>query len=162
MQSPVPAFVRSLTALSACLDKAEAWCAERSIDPAVLGVSRLFPDMLPMAKQVQIACDHAKGACARLSETEVPSHPDTEVTLPELRDRIAKTIKFINELDEAGFAGADDRVINLKLRTRELALPGAVYLSGFALPNFYFHVTTAYNLMRHNGVPLGKADFIGA
>ncbi len=161
MQSPVPTFERTLTAMSACLDKAEAWCAEHGVDPAVLAGSRLFPDMFPLAKQVQVACDHAKGAAARLTGAEVPNHPDTEVTLADLRARIAKTVSYINGVDAAGFATADDRTINLKLRTRELNLPGTVYLSGFALPNFYFHATTAYNIMRHNGVPLGKADFMG-
>jgi hypothetical protein len=162
MQSPVPTFERTLTALSACLDKAETWCKDHNVDPAVLAGSRLFPDMFPLSKQVQIACDHAKGAAARLTGAEAPNHPDTEVTLADLRDRIATTISYITTVDDAGFAGAEDRTINLKMRTRELNLPGAVYLSGFAMPNFYFHATTAYNIMRHNGVPLGKGDFMGA
>ncbi len=162
MQSPIPTFERSLTALSACLDKAETWCTEHNVDPVVLAGCRLIADMLPLSKQVQLACDHAKGAVARLTGAEVPSHPDTEVTLAELRDRIAKTISYIKGVDEAGFTGAEDRTINLKMRTRELNLPGTVYLSSFAMPNFYFHATTAYSIMRHNGVPLGKGDFMGA
>ncbi len=162
MQNPVPYFTRSLNALSAILDKAEAYAAAKKFDPAVLVNARLYPDMLPLWRQVTIACDHAKGASARLGGVEVPSFPDEEKSLADLQARIAKTLAFIATVPEAGFEGAETRTINLKAGQRDLSFPGGDYLSGFAIPNFYFHMTTAYNILRKNGVELGKLDFMGA
>jgi hypothetical protein len=161
MQSVVPYFTHSLKALAAILTKAEAHCAQRKIDPAVLLSDRLFPDMLPFTRQVLIACDHAKAAPARLTGAEVPSYPDTETTFADLHARIQKTLDFIGGIPEASFKGAEDRTIDLKAGSRELSLPAPVYLAQFAIPNFYFHMTTAYNILRHNGVELGKGDFLG-
>lgn len=160
MENPVPMFARTLRALSNVLAKAEAHCAERKIDPAVLIAARLFPDMLPLSRQVMIASDHAKGMAARLTGTENPRFEDTETTFPELRARIARTLDFLATIPAAGFADADGRAIHLKAGPRELDFTGADYLTGWAIPNFYFHVTTAYNILRHNGVPLGKTDFL--
>lgn len=162
MQSPVPTFAHSLKALSAILKKAEASCAAQKIDPAVMAVQRLYPNMLPLTRQVLIACDHAKGAAARLSGTENPSFADTETTFADLQARIQKTLDFIATVPEAAFKDAETRVINWKAGSREMSMPGAAYLSFYALPNFYFHMTTAYNILRHNGVEIGKVDFLGA
>jgi uncharacterized protein len=162
MQSPMPFFLRSLTALSAIIAKADAHCAANKINPAVLFNDRLYPNMLPFAVQVQIACDHVKGAAARLTETENPKFEDNAATFADLQDRIARTIAFVQSVPEAAFEGAENRTVSLKAGPRELSFPGAVYLSGYAIPNFYFHMTTAYNILRHNGVELGKTDFLGA
>lgn len=162
MQSPMPAFLRSLTALSAIIAKADAHCAVNKINPAVLFNDRLYPNMLPFAVQVQIACDHAKGAAARLTETENPKFEDNAATFADLQDRIARTIAFIQSVPDAAFEGAESRTISLKAGPRELSFPGDFYVSGYAIPNFYFHMTTAYNILRHNGVELGKTDFLGA
>lgn len=160
MESPVPLFARTLNALSNILAKAEAHCAERRIDPAVLIGARLFPDMLPLSRQVMIATDHAKGMAARLTGTENPRFEDVETTFPELRARIARTLDFLDSVPAGGFADADARPIHIKAGAREFDFTGADYLRIWAIPNFYFHVTTAYNILRHNGVPLGKADFL--
>jgi hypothetical protein len=153
-------FARTLNALAALLTKAEAHCAERKIDPAVLCAARLFPDMFPLTRQVMIATDHAKAASARLTGTENPRFEDVETTMPDLRARIDKTVAFIREFDDAAFTGAEDRTISFKAGPRELTFTGAQYLPAWAIPNFYFHATTTYNILRHNGVPLGKADFL--
>lgn len=162
MQSPVPFFIRSLTALSAILDKAEAHADARKIKPDVIPQLRLIADMLPLWRQVVIAADHAKGAAARLSGTELPAYPDTETTLAELRERIAKTIAFIGAIPESAFDGAEARTITLRSGQRELSFPATEYLYGFAIPNVYFHITTAYAILRANGVEIGKTDFLGA
>lgn len=161
MQSPVPFFTHSLTALSKILDKAEAHAAARNLKPEVLPQSRLIADMLPMWRQVTIACDHAKGAAARLAGHEVPTFADTETTLAELKDRITKTIAFIQKLPDAAFDGAEARTIAVKAGPRELTFPATQYLHGYAVPNFYFHMTTCYNILRANGVEIGKVDFLG-
>lgn len=158
----IPPLTRSLTALGAILAKADAHCAAQKIDPAALTTFRLFPDMLPFTKQVQLACDFACRTPARLTGADVPSHPDTETTLEELKLRVATALAYVGTFTEAAFAGADSREITLKMRHGELQFTGQVFLSEFALPNFYFHATTAYNILRHNGVVLGKADFMGA
>ncbi|MBI1219773.1 MAG: DUF1993 family protein [Rhodobacteraceae bacterium] len=158
----IPAFTRSLKALDAILTKAEAHCAAKKIDPAVMVSLRLYPDMLPFTRQVLIACDHAKGASARLAAAEVPSFPDTETTFAELHARIAKTLDFISGFTPESYAGAADRMIAIKVGGREMEFPAATYLASYAVPNFYFHMTTAYAILRHNGVELGKTDFIGA
>jgi hypothetical protein len=161
-QASVPVFQRTLKALDAILDKAVAYAAERKIDPAVLIAARLAPDMLPLASQVQLSSDHAKGCPARLAGVPVPSFEDTEKTFPELKARIQKTLDFIGSLKAEQIDGSEGRDITLKTRTRELNFKGQDYLLFFAYPNFYFHVATAYDILRHNGVPVGKLDFLGA
>jgi len=159
-QASAPAFQRTLKALDAILDKAAAYAEERKIDPLVLTSARLAPDMLPLTRQVQFASDTSKGACARLAGLEVPSFADTETTFPELKARIAKTLDFIATVSPGQIDGSEDRDIVLKAGADELTFKGQDYLVSLALPNFYFHVTTAYAILRHNGVPLGKRDYL--
>jgi hypothetical protein len=158
----VPVFIARLKALSGLLTKGEANAAERKIDPNVFVTARLAPDMLPLTKQVQIATDHAKGAGSRLSGRETPRYEDNETTFAELQARIAKTIAFLDTLKPEEFEGSEARQINLKAGPRELSFVGKDYLLNFALPNFYFHMTTAHAILRHNGVPIGKLDYMGA
>ncbi|TLY49738.1 MAG: DUF1993 domain-containing protein [Gammaproteobacteria bacterium] len=158
----VPTCSRMLGAMSALLDKAEAYATQKKFEPAVLLNSRLAPDMFPLTRQVQIACDMAKGAAARLTGAEVPSYPDTETTLAELKARIAKTLAFVNSFDAAKYAGSEDHDIVLKMRTGEQRFKGLPYLRDYVLPNVYFHVTMVYAILRHNGVDIGKMDFLGA
>jgi hypothetical protein len=160
-QASAPRFVNTLKNLSSILDKAQAHADAKKIDPRVLTAARLFPDMFAMSRQVQSACDTAKGAVARLAGVEVPAHEDTEQTFEELKARIAKTIKFIETIQPAQVDGSEDREVVLKFRSGEVKFKGMQYLLGQALPNFYFHVTTAYNILRHNGVEVGKKDYIG-
>ncbi len=160
-QASAPRFVNMLNNLSAILDKAQAHAEARKIDPAVLTACRLYPDMFPFTRQVQTACDTAKGAVARLGGVEVPKHEDSEQTIAELKARIAKTIAFIETVKPAQIEGSEEKAIVLKIGPRELRFTGLQYLLGFALPNFYFHAATAYDILRHNGVELGKRDFIG-
>jgi hypothetical protein len=159
-QASVPAFQRSLKALDAILDKAAAFAEERKIDPAVLTSARLAPDMHSLTRQVQFASDTSKGAVARLAGLDVPGFADTETTLPDLKARIAKTLEFIATVRPDQIDGSEGRDISLKAGSRELSFKGQDYLVTFALPNFYFHVTTAYAILRHNGVPIGKLDFL--
>jgi hypothetical protein len=161
-QASVPVFQRTLKALDVILDKAAAYAAERKIDPNVLLTARLYPDMFALTRQVQIATDHAKGASARLAGVDVPNFSDTEATFPDLKARIAKTLEFIASVKPAQIDGSEGRDISLKAGPRELNFKGQDYLLFFALPNFYFHVTTAFAILRHNGVPVGKLDFLGA
>ena len=158
----VPTVNRMLGNLSKFLDKAEAFATAKKIEPAVLLNSRLAPDMFPLTRQVQIAADMTKGAAARLSGTEIPKFEDNETTIAELKARIAKTLAFVNGVDSAKFAGAEDRDITLQTRTGEVRSKGLNYLRDYVLPNVYFHATAAYLILRHNGVELGKNDFIGA
>jgi hypothetical protein len=160
-QASTPRFANILRNLSAILDKAEAHCAAKKIDPAALATYRLYPDMFPFTRQVQIACDSAKGAVARLAGVEIPKHEDTEQTFAELKARIAKTIDFIESVPASKIDGTEDKEIVMQMRSGERRFKGMQYLLGHAYPNFYFHVTTAYNILRHNGVDVGKADFIG-
>jgi len=160
-KASAPRFVNTLTNLSAILDKAQAHAEAKKIDPVALINFRLYPDMFPMKRQVQIACDTAKGAVARLAGVEIPKHEDTEETFAELKARIAKTIAFIETIKPAQIDGSEDKNIHLKLGPREVDYKGMQYLLGFVLPNFYFHVTTAYDILRHNGVELAKRDYIG-
>ena len=160
-QASAPRFANLLKNLSAILDKAQAHVDAKNIDAAALTTYRLFPDMFPLTRQVQIACDAAKGAVARLAGVEVPKHADTEQTFAELKARIARTIDFINTIKPAQIDGSEGREILLKLGGKEVKFTGMQYLLGHALPNFYFHVTTAYNVLRHNGVEIGKRDYIG-
>ncbi|MGB5080017.1 MAG: DUF1993 family protein [Burkholderiales bacterium] len=160
-QASAPRMVNILKNLSAILDKAQAHIEAKKIEPAVLTHFRLYPDMLPMKRQVQIACDTAKGAVARLAGVEVPKHDDTEETFAELKARIAKTVAFIETIKPAQIDGSEEKNIHLKLGAREVDWKGMQYLLGQALPNFYFHVVTAYDILRHNGVEIGKRDYIG-
>ena len=160
-QASAPRFVNVLKNLSAILDKTQAYVDAKKIDPTVLTSSRLYPDMFTMARQVQTACDTAKGAVARLAGVEIPKFEDTEQTLAELKARIAKTIDFIDSVKAGQIDGSEDKPIVLKIRGQEVKYTGMQYLLGFAHPNFYFHVTTAYDILRHNGVEIGKRDYIG-
>ena len=160
-QASAPRFVNTLKNLSSILDKAQAHTDAKKIDPRVLTAARLFPDMFAMSRQVQSACDTAKGAVARLAGIEIPVHEDTEQTFEELKARIAKTMTFIQTIQPAQVDGSEDREVVLKFRSGEVKFKGMQYLLGQALPNFYFHVTTAYNILRHNGVEVGKKDYIG-
>jgi len=157
----VPVFIHFLTSLSAVLKKAEDHCAAKKIDPAVMLGLRLTPDMFPLSRQVQIASDAAKGAGARLAGIAVPSFPDDEKTFEELQARIAKTIAFLNSLAKAQFEGAESRAISLKAGGREMNFDGgASFLETWAKPNFFFHLTTAYAILRQAGVELGKRDYL--
>ncbi len=158
----VPTANRMLGNLSTFLDKAEALATAKKIDAAVLLNSRLAPDMLPLTRQVQIATDMAKGAAARLTGTEIPKFEDNETTIAELKARIAKTLAFVNSVDAAKFGGSEDREVTLQTRTGDRHFKGLNYLRDYVLPNVYFHTTTTYAILRHNGVELGKNDFIGA
>ena len=160
-QASVPRFVNILGNLSNILDKAQAHVDAKKLDPAALTAYRLFPDMLPMAKQVQIACDTAKGVVARLSGVEAPVYEDNEQTLGELKARIAKTIAFVKTMTPAQIDGTEDKAIVTKRGDKETHYKGMQFLLGHALPNFYFHVTTTYNILRHNGVEIGKRDYLG-
>ena len=160
-QASVPRFVNILGNLSNILDKAQAHVDARKIEPAALTTYRLFPDMLPMAQQVQIACDAAKGVVARLAGVEIPVHEDNEKTLADLKARIAETIAFIQTVTPRQIDGTEDKEIVIKRHDQETRYKGMQFLLGHALPNFYFHVTTTYNILRHNGVEIGKKDFIG-
>jgi len=160
-QASAPRFASMLRNLSALLDKGQAYCDARKIEPAAISGARLYPDMYPLTRQVQIACDTAKGAVARLAGIEIPKHEDTEQSFAELKGRIAKTLDFIGSVKPASIDGAEEREIVLKMRGGERKFSGLQYLLGFAYPNFYFHVTTAYNILRHNGVEIGKMDFVG-
>jgi hypothetical protein len=161
-QASAPRFAHMLRSLSALLDKAQAHCEAKKIDPLALTQFRLYPDMFPLTRQVQIACDTAKGAVARLAGADIPKHEDTEQTFADLKARIAKTVDFIESVPAAKVDGTEDKEVVLKMRAGDMKFTGLQYLLGFAYPNFYFHVTTAYNILRHNGVELGKRDFLGA
>jgi hypothetical protein len=156
-----PRFASMLRNLDAILGKAQAHAAAKKIDPAVLMSARLFPDMLPFVKQVQIATDHAKGAVARLAGVEVPRFEDTEQNFDELRARLAKTIAFVESFSAEQIDGSEDREITLRAGGKDLVFKGMPYLIGYAIPNFYFHLVTAYNILRHNGVEIGKGDYLG-
>ena len=159
--SSIVPLSHSLKSLSAILKKAEAYCEARKIDPNALLTARLYPDMLPLNRQVHIATDQAKGCGARLTGIAVPSYPDEEKTFAELQARIAKTLDFIGSLKREQFADAATRTVTIKIGGKDTEMTGAAYMSSAVLPNFYFHMTTAYNILRHNGVELGKGDFLG-
>src|SRR3990172_3439831 len=160
-QSSVPVFVRMLNNLAEILKKAAAHAETKKIDPAVLLQTRLYPDMFALARQVQIATDTAKGCAARLAGVEPPRYEDKESSFPELLARIEKTIAYAKSIKPDQIDGSEDRPIVLKVRDQSINFNGLAYLLNFALPNFYFHVATAYDLLRHNGVELGKQDFLG-
>lgn len=157
----VPPVAKTLQSLMVILDKGAAHCQARQIDPSVFLQSRLFPDMFPLTKQVQIATDMVKGGAARLAGQTIPKYDDTEATFAELQARIQRTIDFLHTFQPEQIDGSETREIVIPLRDREVRMPGQAYLSTWVLPNFYFHVTTAYNLLRHGGVEIGKRDFLG-
>ncbi|MFN3280202.1 MAG: DUF1993 family protein [Tabrizicola sp.] len=158
----VAVFDRFLSALSAILDKAEAHCAARRIAPEVILAARLFPDMFSFTRQVQLACDFAARGTARLAGQEPKSFPDTETSFAELRDRIAATRGYMGSFQPADFAHAETREIHFKAGGHDMMLKGDEFLSFYTLPQFFFHVATAYDILRHNGVELGKRDYMGA
>jgi len=158
----IPVFKQMLTALSDVLAKAEAHATEKNIQPEALLQARLFPDMLPFTRQVQIAVDFAKGASARLAGLEIPKYDDTETTFAELQALLAKALAFIGSIKPEQVDGNEELQIVLRPGTpKEKTLSGQTYLLGYSLPQFFFHVTTAYDLLRHNGVEIGKRDFMG-
>jgi len=160
-QASVPAFLSMLKNLTAIIDKAEAFAAEHKIAPEVLINWRLAPDMFPFSRQVQIAADFAKGTTARLAGAEVPSYPDEEKTFAELKARIAKTMKFVEGFSAKDIDGSEGRDITLTIGGQQMHFKGQPYLVHFSLPNFYFHATTAYAILRRCGVEIGKRDFLG-
>jgi hypothetical protein len=160
-EASIPAFARTLENLSQILRKAEAYAESKKIEKQVLIDARLAPDMFPLARQIQIASDSVKGAAARLTGSEIPSYPDTETSFAELQERIAKTLKFIQGFKPEQFDGSETRDIVVKGRNHERRFNGRDYLFSFVIPNFFFHVTTAYAILRHNGLEIGKADYLG-
>lgn len=160
-ENSVPVFIRLLDALAGVLKKGQQFAAERKVAESVLLQSRLACDMFPLTRQVQIACDMAKGGGARLAGVPVPSWPDDEVDFAQLFARIEKTKQFLSSLDKAAFEGSESRTVSLKIAGNEMEFVGQPYLLLFVLPNFYFHLTATYAILRHNGVPLEKRDFIG-
>lgn len=161
-EASVPVFTQILNSLAAIIDKAETHANEKNIDPAALLQARLYPDMFPFARQVQVATDFAKGCSARLAGVEVPSYEDTEKSFAELRERIARTLAFINDLPRDAIEASDQRDIVTGSGAKVREFKGQDYLVHYAMPHFYFHATTAYALLRHNGVEIGKKDFIGS
>jgi uncharacterized protein len=161
-ESSVPAFLQILGSLSGILDKVDAHCAAKNIQPSVLLGSRLFPDMLPLTRQIQIACDFAAKACARLTGTEVPSTPDTETSFAELKQRLGNTMAYVKDFKPAQFDGAEGREVSFPAGPdKTMTLKGQQFLSHYVFPNFYFHAATAHGILRHNGVEIGKRDFLG-
>lgn len=160
-QASIPGFLRMLGNLSAILDKAAAHAEAKKIDPAVFINARLAPDMFPLSRQVQIATDMVKGCAARLAGIEVPRYEDNETSFADLQARIAKTIAFIQSVSASQIDGSEDRQITLKFGSRELSFLGQAYLLDFVLPNFHFHLTTTYAILRHNGMEIGKMDYVG-
>jgi hypothetical protein len=157
----VPTMIRGLENLAALLEKAAAHAEAKKIAPEVLVNARLFPDMFPLSKQVQIASDSAKGGCARLAQAEIPSYEDNETTFAQLVERVRKTIAFLKTLKPAQFEGAETRTVTWKVRAGERSMVGQPYLFTHVLPNFFFHCVTTYDILRHNGVDIGKGDFLG-
>ncbi len=160
-QASVPVFSRMLTNLATCLNKAAKHCEDKKIDPGALLNARLYPDMFHLVKQVQVATDMAKGGVAWLAGQEPPVYEDTEKSFADLAARIEKTIAFINTFQPGQIDGTEEKEITLKMRSGEVKFKGQAYLQNFVYGNFYFHVTTAYALLRHNGVEVGKRDYLG-
>jgi hypothetical protein len=160
-QISIPVFTHVLNSLSNILNKGAAHAEAKKIDPTVFINDRLAPDMFPLSRQVQIATDAVKGCAARLANVEIPSFADTETSFPELQERVAKTLAFIKTITPEQVNGSEDREVTLKVRGNDIQLKGLAYLNHFALPNMYFHVTATYAILRHNGVELGKMDFLG-
>ena len=160
-EASIPVFRQKLDCLAAILKKAEAHAAEKKVDPSVLLQARLFPDMFPVVKQVQIAADMAKSAAANLAGVEPPRFEDTETTFAELAARIERTQRYLDGFKAEQIDGTEDKDINLNLGGNKITFKGQRYLLGFVNPNFYFHLTTAYAILRHCGVEVGKRDFLG-
>ena len=160
-QASVPVFIRMLNNFAAILEKAAAHAEAKKIAPAVLLNSRLYPDMFPLSRQVQIASDTAKGGAARLAGTEPPKYEDNETTFPELIERLRKTIAYLNTLKPAQIDGSEKRAVTLKVRDEMLTFEGLTFLLNRVLPNLYFHISTAYAILRHSGVEIGKKDYLG-
>ncbi len=160
-EATVASSTRALEALAAILEKAQAHAEAKKIDPEVLLSARLYPDMFPLSRQVQVASDAAKGGAARLAQQAAPAFEDNEKTFPELIERCRKTVAYLKTLTAAQFEGAEDRTVTWKTRSGEKSMVGQPYLLHQVLPNVYFHVTTAYDILRHNGVEVGKKDFLG-
>ena len=160
-EASIPVFVHTLTNLKAILQKGVQYAEARKFDPNVFASARLFPDMLPFPRQIQIACDAAKGAAARLTGTEAPRFEDVETTIPELIARIDKTVDYLKGFQPEQFEGSEERIVTIKTSRNEHTFKGLIYLRHWAIPNVFFHVTTAYNLLRESGVEIGKADFLG-
>jgi uncharacterized protein len=159
----VPAYLQMLNSLSGLLTKAEAHCSAMKIEPEVLLGARLYPDMLPFTKQIQLVTDFATKGCARLTHSEVPSTPDTEKTFEDLKQRLAKTIDYVKSFKPTQFEGADAKDVTFPAGPdRSITMKGQQFLSAFSFPNFYFHAATAHGILRHNGVEIGKRDFLGA
>ncbi len=161
-QASIPVFIRMLGNLSTILDKALAHAEAKKIDPAIFINARLTPDMFPLSRQVQIATDMVKGCAARLAGIEVPSYEDNETTFADLQARIAKTVTFLQSVSDGQINGSEERTVTLKLRDKEVNFIGQPYLLDFVLPNFYFHITATYAILRHNGVEIGKMDYLGS
>ena len=161
-QALVPPALQMLSALAAVLEKAEASAAARKIEPGVLLQSRLYPDMFPLVRQVQVATDAVKGGAARLAGVPVPSWPDIEASFEDLQARLKKAMDYLKSFKPAQIDGSEERAISFTAGSRQMNFKGQGYLLGWVFPNFYFHVTTAYAILRHNGVDLGKRDFLGA
>jgi hypothetical protein len=157
----VGVFMPMLKNLAALLDKGAASAAARKFEPAVLASARLAPDMLPLTRQVQLACDFAKNSTARLAGQEPPKFEDNESTLPELQARIEKTLAWLATVPPGAVDGSEERDITIPLRDRKLEFKGLPFLQRWVLPNFYFHLVTAYDILRHNGVDVGKQDYLG-
>lgn len=157
----IPTFIRALTNLADVLQKGAAHCEAKKIDPSVLVNARLFPDMFPLAKQVQIAADAAKGGAARLAQVQPPAFEDNETTFAELIERAKKTIAYLETLKPEQIDGSEDRTVSWQTRTATKSMQGQPYLLLHVLPNLFFHCTTTYNILRHNGVEIGKQDFLG-
>jgi hypothetical protein len=160
-RASIPVYVHMLEALSGVLDKAAAFAATKKVDPSVLLNARLAPDMFPLTRQIQIACDFAKGPAARLAGIEVPKWDDNEASFDQLKARIAKTVDYVKGFQPAQIDGSETRTVEITVGGQPMKFAGVDYLFGFAMPNFYFHVTTAYAILRHNGVEIGKRDFMG-
>jgi len=160
-QASAPVYTQTLTALSNILKKAAAYAEAKKIDPSVLINARIAPDMYPLSRQVQIATDHAKGSLARLAGVEPPSFPDTESTFDELQARITKTLDYVKTFKPAQIDGSEEKDVVLTFGTQKFPFKGLDYLTKFALPNFYFHTSMSYAILRHNGVDIGKRDFMG-
>jgi hypothetical protein len=160
-RASVPVFVRALKVLATLLEKGEAHAKAQGLDPDTLVAARLTDDMLPLAGQVQRASDASKGAVSRLTGVEAPAMPDEETSFAQLHKRVADTLAYIQSVDAAAFEGSEDRTVELKLPGGALTFTGEDYLFGFALPNFFFHVVTAYDILRHKGVQIGKLDYLG-
>jgi hypothetical protein len=160
-EASIPMFLHTLRSLRAILEKGAAHAEAKKFDPNVLVASRLAPDMLPLSRQVQIASDAAKGAAARLAGVDPPKFEDSETTIPELIARVDKTIDYLQSFEAEQLEGSEDRTITINTPRQAFSFPGLVFLRHWAVPNFFFHVTTAYDILRHNGVEIGKADYLG-